>query len=60
MGFVIGEELRACGVDFSFTPVLDVDHGPSTVIGNRAFHSDPGAITALARALCARASSARV
>jgi len=51
IGFVIGEEMRACGVDFSFTPVLDVDHGLSTVIGNRAFHSDPGAITALARAL---------
>ncbi len=41
IGRVIGEELRACGVDFSFTPVLDVDHGPSTVIGNRAFHADP-------------------
>jgi beta-N-acetylhexosaminidase len=48
---VIGEELRSCGVDFSFTPVLDVDHGPSTVIGNRAFHADPLVITVLARAL---------
>ena len=51
IGRVIGEELRSCGVDFSFTPVLDVDHGPSTVIGNRAFHADPVVITALARAL---------
>jgi beta-N-acetylhexosaminidase len=51
IGRVIGQELRSCGVDFSFTPVLDVDHGPSTVIGNRAFHSDPIVITALARAL---------
>src|SRR5215218_3458924 len=24
-GFVLGTELRACGVDFSFTPVLDLD-----------------------------------
>lgn len=51
IGRVIGEELRACGIDFSFTPVLDVDHGPSAVIGNRAFHADPNVITALARAL---------
>lgn len=25
-GFVLASELRACGVDFSFTPVLDLDH----------------------------------
>jgi beta-N-acetylhexosaminidase len=24
-GYVLGTELRACGVDFSFTPVLDLD-----------------------------------
>jgi beta-N-acetylhexosaminidase len=51
IGRVIGAELRSCGVDFSFTPVLDVDHGPSAVIGNRAFHTDPDVITALAGAL---------
>lgn len=51
VGFVIGSELRACGVDFSFTPVLDVDHGPSGVIGNRAFHRDPDAIAVLAASL---------
>ncbi|HQR53868.1 MAG TPA: beta-N-acetylhexosaminidase [Burkholderiales bacterium] len=51
IGRVIGEELRSCGVDFTFAPVLDVDHGPSTVIGNRAFHADPLVITTLARAL---------
>jgi beta-N-acetylhexosaminidase len=37
-GVVLASELRACGVDFSFTPVLDLDHGPSGVIGDRAFH----------------------
>ena len=37
-GFVLGSELRACGVDFSFTPVLDLDWGESGVIGDRAFH----------------------
>jgi beta-N-acetylhexosaminidase len=36
-GYVLAAELRACGVDLSFTPVLDLDHGPSTVIGDRAF-----------------------
>ena len=25
-GFVLASELRACGVDWSFTPVLDLDH----------------------------------
>ena len=35
-GFVLAAELRACGVDFSFTPVLDLDYGPSRVIGDRA------------------------
>ena len=50
-GHVLGAELRACGVDFSFTPVLDLDHGPSGVIGDRAFHRDPRVATALAKSL---------
>jgi beta-N-acetylhexosaminidase len=50
-GFVIGSELQAHGVDFSFTPVLDLDHGGSTVIGDRAFHRDPATVTVIARAL---------
>lgn len=50
-GYVIGAELRACGVDFSFTPVLDLDYGNSAVIGNRAFHSDPQAVAELAHHL---------
>ncbi len=50
-GYVLAAELRACGVDFSFTPVLDVDHGQSGVIGDRAFHSDPQAIAELAHSL---------
>ena len=51
-GRVIAAELRACGIDFSFTPVLDLDYGGSAVIGHRAFHSDPAAVAALAAALC--------
>lgn len=50
-GHVLAAELRACGVDFSFTPVLDLDHGPSGVIGDRAFHRDPRVVTLLARSL---------
>jgi beta-N-acetylhexosaminidase len=50
-GHVLGAELRACGVDFSFTPVLDLDHGGSSVIGDRAFHRDPRVATLLAKSL---------
>lgn len=51
VGWVLAAELRACGVDFSFTPVLDIDYGQSAVIGNRAFHQDPAVIAELAHAL---------
>jgi beta-N-acetylhexosaminidase len=50
-GYVLAAELRAHGVDLSFTPVLDLDFGNSMVIGDRAFHSQPEAVTELAGAL---------
>jgi len=50
-GFVLACELRACGVDFSFTPVLDLDYGESSVIGDRSFHRDPRVVTLLAKSL---------
>ena len=50
-GYVMAAELRGCGVDFSFTPVLDMDYGQSSVIGDRAFHSEPQAIAELAHHL---------
>jgi len=50
-GHVLGAELRACGVDLSFTPVLDLDFGASGVIGDRAFHRDARVVTMLAKSL---------
>ena len=57
-GLVLAAELRAHGVDLSFTPVLDLDYGVSRAIGNRAFHRDPGVVAALAQALAAGMASA--
>jgi beta-N-acetylhexosaminidase len=50
-GYVLASELRACGVDFSFTPVLDLDWGESGVIGDRAFSRDPRVATVLAKSV---------
>lgn len=51
IGYVLAAELRARGVDMSFTPVLDLDWGGSTVIGDRSFHGDPLVVSRLAGAL---------
>lgn len=50
-GYTLGSELRACGVDFSFTPVLDLDYGESSVIGDRAFAHKAETVTVLAQSL---------
>lgn len=49
-GWLMAAELRAVGVDFSFAPVLDLDYGVSEIIGDRSFHRDPEAVTAMAKA----------
>lgn len=49
-GYVLAAELRACGVDVSFTPVLDLDHGRSEVIGDRSLGRDAHTVTQLAAA----------
>ncbi len=49
--WLLGAELAALGVDFSFTPVVDLDWGVSEVIGDRAFHSDPDVVAELAIAV---------
>ena len=51
VGWVLAAELRACGVDLSFTPVLDLDWGQCAVIGNRSFHCQADVVTRLALAL---------
>ena len=50
-GWLLAAELRAVGVDFSFAPVLDLHHGVSHVIDDRAFHRQAEAVTALAQAM---------
>ena len=52
-GWLMAAELRSVGVDFSFAPVLDLDYGVSDIIGDRSFHRDPEAVTAMARAYIA-------
>lgn len=51
-GYVLAAELRAFGVDLSFTPVLDLDWKRSGVIGDRAFHHDARVVAMLSNHLC--------
>jgi beta-N-acetylhexosaminidase len=49
-GWLMASELRAVGVDLSFAPVLDLDYGVSTIIGDRALHRRPEIVAELAAA----------
>jgi len=49
-GWLMAAELRAVGVDFSFAPVLDLNFGLSSVIGDRAFADSPELVGRLAGA----------
>ncbi|SDO63981.1 beta-N-acetylhexosaminidase [Halomonas shengliensis] len=49
-GWLLGMEMAACGLDLTFAPVLDVDGGTSTVIGDRSFSRFPETVAALAGA----------
>lgn len=53
VGWLLARELHAVGVDFSFTPCIDLDYGVSEVIGDRAYHRDPDVVGALAVACLA-------
>lgn len=50
LGWLMATELLSCGVDISFAPVLDIGHGVSGVIGDRAFHRNPEVVSRLAQA----------
>jgi beta-N-acetylhexosaminidase len=50
IGWLMAAELRAHGVDISFAPCVDLDLGLSEVIGERAFHASPDAVSQLALA----------
>lgn len=47
-GWLLAAELLAVGIDMSFAPVVDLDYGVSSVIGDRAFHRDPRVVAELA------------
>ena len=52
-GHYIGQELRALGINMNFAPTIDVYSNPSaSVIGPRAFSSDPLSTAMLALAYC--------
>lgn len=57
-GWLMAAELRTAGVDFSFAPVLDLDTGISSVIGDRAFSTSAEAIGDLAYSWSAGAREA--
>ncbi|MBB3101745.1 beta-N-acetylhexosaminidase [Azomonas macrocytogenes] len=46
-GWLMATEVLAVGLDFSFAPVLDLDHQRSAVIGTRAFEANPERAIAL-------------
>ena len=49
LGWLMAAELRACGVDLSFAPVVDIDHGICEVIGDRAVHERASVVARLTR-----------
>ena len=47
--WLMASEVRACGVDISFAPVVDLARG-NRAIGDRAFSADPQVVAAFTRA----------
>lgn len=49
-GWIMAQETKAVGIDISFAPVLDIDYGNNSVIGDRAFANNAQDIQQLAAA----------
>ncbi|MBC6904938.1 beta-N-acetylhexosaminidase [Saccharophagus sp. K07] len=50
LGWLMASEVRECGVDISFAPVVDADDAFGSVIGDRAFSPDFAIVAELAKA----------
>ena len=50
LGQLLALELRSVDIDLAFAPVLDLDYGCSSVIGDRAWHSEPQSLIELTKA----------
>ncbi len=48
--WVMAKELHGVGIDISFSPVCDLNRDMGTIIGDRAFHSDPDIVGSMAAA----------
>ena len=57
-GFIMAAELISQGIDLSFSPVVDINHGLSEVISDRSFHSDPSVVSLMAGSYIKGMSSA--
>jgi beta-N-acetylhexosaminidase len=55
-GYVLGAELRACGVDLSFTPVLDLDYQDEAPTQAKTFAAPRGGSASLGRPGASRSS----
>jgi len=49
-GWLIARELGELHIDLNYSPVLDINYGKSSVIGNRSFSDNPKTIIELAKA----------
>jgi beta-N-acetylhexosaminidase len=49
-GWLMATELLSVGIDLSLAPVLDLNKGKNTVIGDRAFHEGPPIVSTLSGA----------
>jgi beta-N-acetylhexosaminidase len=48
LGWLMAAELRAVNIDMSFAPVVDLDRGLASVIGDRALHDSADVVVKLA------------